>query len=155
MLLNFSHHHPTAIVDQDRLERLSEAALALVLASPAPESAAPGGCGEAPAEKVLPSLDEVEVSLVDDATIADIHGQFLDDPTPTDVITFHHGEILISLDTAARQAADHGESFEREVFRYVVHGLLHLLGHTDTIPAARTAMHAVQEEIVGKVWPMA
>mgnify|MGYP000738786712 CR=1 FL=1 len=65
--------------------------------------AAVPGClaqGKEREDAVLATLEEVEITFVDDAEIARVHGEFLDDPTPTDVITFHHGEILISADTA-------------------------------------------------------
>lgn len=96
----------------------------------------------------LAQLELVEISLVSDDAITQVHADFLDDPTPTDVITFHHGEILISLDTAQRQAEEHGESFEREVTRYIVHGLLHLAGWNDVEPSERKAMHETQERIL-------
>jgi probable rRNA maturation factor len=100
----------------------------------------------------LQTLDEVEVSLVSDTEIAQVHGDFLQDPTPTDVITFHHGEILISLDTAERQALAHDETFEREVLLYIIHGLLHLGGWDDHQEAERNEMHSAQERILEQVW---
>lgn len=96
----------------------------------------------------LLDLETVEISLVSDEAIAQVHGEFMGDPTPTDVITFHHGEILISLDTAQRQAAENGEPYEREVLRYIVHGLLHLAGWDDREENERRAMHEVQERIL-------
>ena len=63
----------------------------------------------------LATLEEIEITLVNDADIARVHADFLDDPTPTDVITFHHGEILISADTALRQGTDHGQPLDHEV----------------------------------------
>ncbi len=102
-------------------------------------------------EPVLPELAEVEVSLIDDATIAEVHGEFMDDPTPTDVITFHHGEILVSLDTARREGPGHGNSPEDETLLYIIHGLLHLNGHTDLREPDRTAMHLAQEAILDLV----
>jgi probable rRNA maturation factor len=126
-----------------QLQAWAEQALPLCLA----EAAVPSG-SEGQAPDVLAQLDEVEICFIDDAAIADVHESFMGDPTPTDVITFHHGEILISTETAARQATAHGQSFDREVFRYLVHGLLHLRGHTDADPALRAAMHQVQERIV-------
>lgn len=101
----------------------------------------------------LLSLDLVEISFVSDEAIAQVHGDFMSDPTPTDVITFHHGEILISLDTAQRQAAEIAELYEREVARYIVHGLLHLAGWEDKEEVERTAMHAVQERILASLSP--
>lgn len=102
-------------------------------------------------EPVLPDLAEVEVSLVDDETIARIHGEFMDDPTPTDVITFHHGEILVSLDTARREGPGHGNMPADETLLYIIHGLLHLNGHTDLREPDRTAMHLAQETILDRV----
>ena len=96
----------------------------------------------------LHQLETVEISLVSDEAIAQVHGDFMNDPTPTDVITFHHGEIVISLDTAQRQAAENGEPYEREVARYIVHGLLHLAGWDDREESERTQMHEVQERIL-------
>lgn len=82
-------------------------------------------------EAPLPSLPEIEITIVDDADIARVHGDFLDDPTPTDVITFHHGEILISADTALRQGTENGQSLDHEIALYLVHGLMHLAGWDD------------------------
>lgn len=111
--------------------------------------AAPGG-----GPSGLATLEEVEISLISDAEIARIHGEFMDDPAATDVITFHHGEILASVDTAAREAAARGENMHRELALYLIHGLLHLHGHTDAEPAPRAAMHAAQDAILAEVWPL-
>jgi len=54
----------------------------------------------------LTQIQEVEVSLVDDVTIADVHLRFMDIPGATDVITFDHGEIHISVETARQQAME-------------------------------------------------
>lgn len=60
---------------------------------------------------VLSGLEEVEISIVDDDSIRDVHARFLDDPSETDVITFPHGdglgEIVVSYDTAVRQAVEY------------------------------------------------
>ena len=104
------------------------------------------------ADAPLLQVEEVEISFVTDEAIATVHGEFMDDPTPTDVITFHHGEILISLDTAKRQAAEHSQPWEKETALYVIHGLLHLAGWDDREEEERKRMHAVQERILGEVW---
>lgn len=107
-------------------------------------------------DHVLSELNLVEISLVDDDCIAEVHARFLNDPTPTDVITFPHGdgmgELLVSIDTAKRQSAELGEPWEREIFRYMVHGMLHLHGHLDYEPEQRTAMFSLQEPLVHKYW---
>ena len=89
--------------------------------------------------------------MIYDAVIAGVHGEFMDDPTPTDVITFHHGEILVSLDTARREGPTHGNSAAEETLLYIIHGLLHLNGHTDLREPDRTAMHREQETILDRV----
>lgn len=96
----------------------------------------------------------VEVALVDDETSARVHEQFMGIPGETDVITFHHGEIVIGVEVAFRQAAENGEPPLRELLRYVVHGLLHLAGHEDGEAADRAAMEAAQEPLVAKLWPV-
>ena len=123
----------------DRLVEAAKAALPWCLGSRGGE------------EPVLAELPEVEVSLVDDAVIAGVHGEFMDDPTPTDVITFHHGEILVSLDTARREGPTHGNSAAEETLLYIIHGLLHLNGHTDLREPDRTAMHREEETILDRV----
>ena len=104
-------------------------------------------------DHVLSTLDMVEISVVDDETIADIHGEFLDDPTPTDVITFTYGEIIVSCDTAESYAHQHNLSREEELFRYMVHGLTHLHGYLDYQPEDREALFAVQEPLVKQYVP--
>ncbi len=123
--------------DLDHLRLLGEKAHPLCLA------AAAAGCP-------LHHLAELEVALLSDAEIATVHGEFLDDPTPTDVITFDHGEILISVETAARQALEHGQGqpVESEIALYLVHGLLHLAGWDDHDPANAAAMAEQQECIL-------
>jgi probable rRNA maturation factor len=140
-LHDHSERHGTAEADMEVLARLLERALPQVQAAP----------GASPS--VLDALDEVEISLLDDPAIAAIHGDFLEDPTPTDVITFHHGEILVSVETAAREAETRGGPPLRETALYIIHGLLHLHGHTDADPGERRAMHAAQDRILDAVWP--
>lgn len=96
----------------------------------------------------------VEVALVDDETSARVHDQFMGVPGETDVITFHHGEIVIGVQVAFRQASENGEPPLRELFRYIVHGLLHLAGHEDLEPHDRERMEAAQEPLVAKLWPV-
>ncbi len=106
-------------------------------------------------DHVLSTLDEVEISIVDDPTIARVHADFLNDPSATDAITFPYGEILVSCDTAATYAAAHGLAREEELFRYMVHGLVHLQGYLDYEPDERAALFAVQEPLVARYFPRA
>ncbi|MEQ1840350.1 MAG: rRNA maturation RNase YbeY [Verrucomicrobiales bacterium] len=100
---------------------------------------------------LLRDLDEVEINLTSDETIATVHGEFMDDPTPTDVITFHHGEIFVSVETAEREARTHGNSVAEEVLLYIIHGLLHLNGHTDLAELERDQMTREQERILRNI----
>tara|TARA_R110000850_G_scaffold49460_10_gene122032 strand:+ start:2477 stop:2926 length:450 start_codon:yes stop_codon:yes gene_type:complete len=111
------------------------------------------GCLKLPGteEPLLGWLSEIEVSLVSDETIAEVHGEFMDDPTPTDVITFHHGEILVSADTARREGPGHGHSIGEETLLYIIHGLLHLNGHTDLMEPERKIMHRYQDEVLREI----
>ena len=105
------------------------------------------------ARVTLPGV--VNVSLIDDVQIERVHAQFMDNPTPTDVITFPYGEegeILISVETAERQASAFGASCEREMVLYLVHGLLHLAGYDDLTAEEREEMEELQESLVEEVY---
>lgn len=99
----------------------------------------------------LAALVEVEASIVSDKAIARVHADFLDDPTPTDVITFHHGEILVSADTAAKEGPAHGLSFDHELCLYLIHGLMHLAGWDDHEPEEAAEMKRRQEAVLATV----
>lgn len=104
-------------------------------------------------DHVLSELPVVEIAVVDDEAIAQVHAEFLNDPSETDAITFPYGEILVSCDTAARYAAEHGLDPQEELFRYMVHGLTHLHGYLDYEPADREALFRVQEPLVARFFP--
>ncbi len=96
----------------------------------------------------LTSLEEVQVLLISDRRMSELHRRFMELDGPTDVITFQHGEIFISVETARRQAQVHRTSLAYELHLYLVHGLLHLHGFDDHSPAARRRISSVQEKIV-------
>ena len=95
----------------------------------------------------LKRLPAVEVAVVSDVVIVGVHRKFMGVPGPTDVITFAHGEIVLSADTAKRCAAEHGHAAVEEMALYVVHGLLHLNGYDDREPRDRARMQRVQNRI--------
>ena len=103
-------------------------------------------------QHVLSGLEEVEVSLVDDKTIADVHEKFMGIPGATDVITFDHGEIHISLETAMRQAEEYFHDVDAEIMLYILHGLLHLAGHEDASEQGQETMDMHQTELLSLVW---
>ncbi len=100
----------------------------------------------------LGKIDEVEINFVDDETIADLHLQFMQIPGPTDVITFSHGEIHISVETARDQAQQYANDFDRELMLYIVHGLLHLAGYEDATERQSNEMDDIQSTILARVW---
>ena len=102
-------------------------------------------------EAPLLNLDEIEFTIISDTEMSRVHAEFLNDPTPTDVITFHHGEILVSADTALRQGAEHGQSMDQELALYLIHGLMHLGGWEDHEESEAKEMAQKQESILSKV----
>lgn len=102
-------------------------------------------------EAPLMHLDEIEFSIISDDEMTRVHSEFMDDPTPTDVITFHHGEILVSADTALRQGGEHGQSLDRELALYMIHGLMHLGGWDDHDTEEAAEMARQQEAVLRQV----
>ncbi len=99
----------------------------------------------------LKQIPEIEVAVVSDAVIERVHVEFMAVPGATDVITFDHGEIVVSADTARMQAAAHGHGVAEELALYIIHGLLHLNGFDDIAPRDRSKMHRVQDRIWRRV----
>lgn len=99
----------------------------------------------------LANTRELSLVFLTDAALAQLHGDFLGDPSPTDVITFEGepslgtaGEICVSVDTAAAYARKHRRDFAAELTLYVVHGWLHLAGYDDLVPAKKRAMRRAE-----------
>lgn len=96
---------------------------------------------------------ELSVAFVDDATIAQVHADFMGDPSPTDVITFpadpamdSAGEIIVSVDRALERTSDLDELFSNELSLYLIHGWLHLSGYDDRTEEDRKKMRAAEQE---------
>lgn len=92
--------------------------------------------------------EEINIVFVSDARIAWLHRKYMSIDGPTDVITFHHGDVFISAETAAKQAKEYRTSFEYELELYIAHGLLHLCGFEDASQAGRRKMQRVQERLL-------
>jgi probable rRNA maturation factor len=95
--------------------------------------------------------DEIWFFFVCDARIRQIHRDFLAADKTTDVITFHHGEIFISVETAERHAQQFLTSLSEEIHLYIVHALLHLAGFEDKTERGYRRMKAVQEKVAHEV----
>jgi len=98
---------------------------------------------------------ELGINLVGEREMALVNETFLQHEGSTDVITFDHmenprigqtsspalhGELFICVDDAIAQANEFKTSWQSEVVRYIVHGLLHLLGYDDLKPHLRREM---------------
>jgi probable rRNA maturation factor len=121
---------------------------------------------------------ELGIHLVAAPEMARLNRRFLKHEGSTDVITFDlrdmadispspvrreragvrvHGEIFICLDDAVAQARQFQTTWQAEVARYLVHGVLHLLGHDDLKPAARRRMKREENRLLrrlGKEFPL-
>lgn len=141
--LHFEHAHPRLRIDDAPLR----AAVRRVAAGESAEVASLG------------------VVLTDHAVVRDLNVRFLGHDYDTDVLSFAledfdaeglrvvDGEIYIDLDTAAERAPEFGVSLEHEVARYLVHGLLHLIGYDDATPEGRRAMRGRENRYLAAVFP--
>ena len=100
---------------------------------------------------------EVAITVVDDGIMSDLHGQYKDDATPTDVLTFDlrespdgpiEADLVICLDEARRQAEARSHDTRLESLLYAVHGLMHLLGENDDTEEAAAEMHAREDHLL-------
>ena len=99
---------------------------------------------------------QVTVCIVGDALIRSLNRRFLAVDSPTDVIAFNltgKGELLladivVSSETARRAAGKYKTTPLDELYLYVVHGVLHLLGYDDKTPRRRSAMNRKAKTIV-------
>ena len=96
----------------------------------------------------LRKLNAVSVWIISNRRISRLHLQFFGDSSPTDVITFHDGEIFISVEATRRNARQFGNSLMSEIKLCIVHGLLHLHGFDDRQPADLRRMQNTQEKIL-------
>ena len=90
-------------------------------------------------------------AILDDVRMQEVNRETLGHDHPTDVLAFPmaqepvlEGEILLSADTARREAAARGHPAYHELLLYAVHGALHLLGYDDHDPAERRRMRRAE-----------
>jgi probable rRNA maturation factor len=104
---------------------------------------------------------ELSVLLCDDAFIRALNRRWRDKDEPTDVLSFAQGEgedgdltpdllgdVVISVETAARQGGEHGHPVDVELRVLLVHGLLHLLGYDHIDPDDAVEMRARESELL-------
>jgi len=106
---------------------------------------------------------ELGINLVTADEMARVNQTFLNHEGPTDIITFNHlnseeggvepkgalyGELFICIDEAVRQAQQFRTTWESELVRYVIHGVLHLLGYDDLKPGLRRKMKRAENRLL-------
>ena len=96
-------------------------------------------------------MPEITVSIVSDRRMAALHKEFCGLAAPTDVLTFQHGEIVISAETAVRQARMFHSNLVCEIQLYLLHGLLHLAGFDDLATKQRRQMHRLQKKLLATI----
>ena len=106
---------------------------------------------------------EISLTFVDPQEMEELHIKGMDEPGPTDVLSFPMdmpekkgdivtlGDIVIAPAVAAKQALEAGHSTEHEIYILATHGLLHILGYDHADPDEEKVMFALQEKIV-KEW---
>lgn len=142
--LSIEHDHPSRTVDEENLEALIRHVLA----------------------KEEASLIHLSVVLSDHETVRTLNRTYLDHDYNTDVLSFSlreepneetplavEGEVYVDLDTAAEQHEEFGATFEEEVHRYVVHGVLHLLGYDDATSSAQQTMREREDRYLEEASP--
>lgn len=120
------------------------------------------GLAVAALERLGVAAAEVGVLVCDDATIRTLNRHFRDKDRPTDVLSFpanfkqpdgppYLGDIAISLETAARQAAERGVNLDREMRVLLLHGIVHLCGFDhDNDEGEMNALEArLRRELIG------
>ncbi len=106
----------------------------------------------------------ISIRIVSDDAIAELHQRMMDIPGPTDVLTFDlsddhpqdataeiskvEGDIVISIDTAAREAKNRNHPLLHEIMLYAIHATLHLLGFDDINEEDAVRMHAEEDDIL-------
>lgn len=98
-------------------------------------------------------VGEIGYLFVDDEKILEVNREYLGHDYYTDVITFDYdeddtvsGDIVISLDTVRSNAQLFGKSYEDELYRVIIHGILHLCGINDKGPGEREIMEAAENK---------
>ena len=100
----------------------------------------------------------MSLALVSDATMRALHARHLGRRRTTDVLAFPFGEsgflgeVVVSTDRARVQARAYAVSYEEELSRLVVHGLLHLLGHDDGTAREAAGMHRRENRYLKTEW---
>jgi len=98
-------------------------------------------------------VGEVGYLFVDDEKILEVNREYLGHDYYTDIITFDYdeddtisGDLVISLDTVRTNAGQFGKTYDEELHRVIIHGILHLCGINDKGPGEREIMEAAENK---------
>jgi rRNA maturation RNase YbeY len=99
---------------------------------------------------------DISIVFTDHTLMKRLHKEYFADPSTTDVISFPfsqpntvvEGEIYVNVEQARDQAKMYAISQNEELFRLIIHGLLHLIGYRDDTQTHRDLMHQTQEQIL-------
>jgi probable rRNA maturation factor len=110
---------------------------------------------------LLPNTGSVRVRIVDDAEMIEAHKRYCDLDTTTDVLTFDLAshdtdfqskaldtDLIVCADEANRQALRRDHPVTHELLLYIIHGVLHCLGHDDHDDDAFARMHAREDQLL-------
>jgi probable rRNA maturation factor len=136
------------IVNRQRKVRLSQPELEKMAYLALPHCLKHTGGSEA----ILSHLTAIEITIVSDKVISSLHKRFFNDASPTDVITFPHGEIIISAETAAANGEKYGHSATMETVLCIIHGFLHLNGYDDQTSQEASKMAERQNAILEAIY---
>ncbi len=96
-------------------------------------------------------VGEIGYLFCDDEKILEVNREYLQHDYYTDIITFDYdeediisGDLVISLDTVRSNATLFGKNYEEELYRVIIHGILHLCGINDKGPGEREIMEAAE-----------
>jgi probable rRNA maturation factor len=126
----------------------------------------------ATAKRLLSAVGEdgsgLSLTLVGDRAIRALNREYRGKDRATDVLSFSLeeparrpaecllGDVVISVETARRQAQDYDATLQREIYRLLIHGLLHLMGHDHVAAAQRRVMQKEERRLADSIalpWP--
>ena len=103
-------------------------------------------------------VGEIGYMFVDDEKILEVNREYLGHDYYTDIITFDYdegdrinGDLVISLDTVETNARQFGKSYDEELHRVIIHGILHLCGINDKGPGEREIMEAAEDKALAMI----
>ena len=111
--------------------------------------------------RLLKLSGTISFLFCDNKQIRSLNKKYFNKSSNTDVISFplkddadkdYWGEVVVSVEQAVNMASKYGNSWQKELMLYVVHGILHLIGYTDARAKERSKMKKKEDQILEKVW---